>query len=101
MPSEREKLLAVVIEQRDALMRFLARRLGDATLAEDLTQETWLRAANVGGASVIGNPKSYLFRVASNLAFDHMRRVRRSGDVGRPRTCPSIPDRRRGQDPSS
>ncbi|MGH6622214.1 MAG: RNA polymerase sigma factor [Alphaproteobacteria bacterium] len=82
MSSEREKLLSVFIEQQDALLRFLARRLGDATLAEDLTQETWLRAANVGGASVIGNPKSYLFRVASNLAFDHMRRAHRAGDVG-------------------
>lgn len=73
MSGERDKLLSVFTEHRDALFRFLAQRLGNSTLAEDFTQETWLRAANVDGAAVIDNPRSYLFRIASNLVLDHKR----------------------------
>ncbi|TWT14793.1 RNA polymerase sigma factor [Reyranella sp. CPCC 100927] len=67
-----QKLLAVFTEQRDALTRFLARRLGNDATAEDLTQEAWLRIAS-GGAPAIANPRAYLFRIAANLAVDHQR----------------------------
>jgi RNA polymerase sigma-70 factor (ECF subfamily) len=73
MAGEREKLLSAFSEQRDALLRFLSQRLGNSTLAEDLAQETWLRAARIDGAVAIDNPRSYLFRIASNLALDHQR----------------------------
>jgi RNA polymerase sigma-70 factor (ECF subfamily) len=75
MSELRDSLLAAFAEHRVALTRFLARRLGNMTLAEDLTQETWVRAATVNGAQVIDNPRSYLFRIASNLALDYMRHV--------------------------
>jgi RNA polymerase sigma-70 factor (ECF subfamily) len=75
----RQSLLQSFAEHRDALTRFLTRRLNNPALAEDLTQETWLRAARspgvVQGAASIGNPRSYLFRIASNLALDHQRHV--------------------------
>lgn len=70
------KLLAVFTEQRAALTRFLARRLGSRDTAEDLTQEAWLRASG-GGASAVVNPRAYLFRIAANLAVDHQRREAR------------------------
>ena len=75
----RPSLLQSFTEHRDALLRFLSRRLNNAALAEDLTQETWLRAASsqafAPGAAAIANPRSYLFRIASNLALDHQRHV--------------------------
>ena len=75
----RPSLLQSFTEHRDALLRFLSRRLDNAALAEDLTQETWLRAASsqalAPGAAAIANPRSYLFRIASNLALDHQRHV--------------------------
>jgi len=75
----RSSLLQSFAEHRDALLRFLNRRLNNAALAEDLIQETWLRAANsqalASGAAAIDNPRSYLFRIASNLALDHQRHV--------------------------
>lgn len=75
----RHSLLQSFAEHRDALMRFLVRRLDNPTLAEDLTQETWLRVANsphlAGGGAMIENPRSYLFRIASNLVLDHQRHV--------------------------
>ena len=69
-------MLQSFVEHRDALLRFLTRRLDNAALAEDLIQETWLRAANLApGAAAIDNPRSYLFRIATNLVLDHQRRV--------------------------
>lgn len=75
MSEGREGLLAVFLEHRDALLRFLVHRLGNAALAEDLTQETWVRAARADGAAAVGNPRAYLFRIAANLALDHQRHV--------------------------
>lgn len=75
--SGRDKLLATFAEQRDALLRFLRRKLDNAALAEDLAQETWLRAAGSAGATVVDNPRGYLFRIAANLALDHQRRAGR------------------------
>lgn len=64
-------LQAVFFENRDSLLRFLrARGAGDH--AEDLVQEIWLRAAARGNGP-IGNPRSYLFRVAHNLMIDNHR----------------------------
>ncbi|MDB5488982.1 MAG: polymerase sigma factor [Reyranella sp.] len=71
----RYSLLQSFAEHRQALTRFLTRRLDNPVLAEDLAHETWLRAANRAGDAVIGNPRSYLFRIASNLAIDHQRHV--------------------------
>ncbi|MFN4276664.1 MAG: RNA polymerase sigma factor [Ferrovibrio sp.] len=75
MTSTRDTLLAAFAEHQDSLKRYLARRLGNAALAEDLTQETWLRAAQAEGTAIIGNPRAYLFRIAANLALDHQRHV--------------------------
>lgn len=74
MAGERDKLLASFAAHRSALTRFFLHRLGNAATAEDLTQETWLRAAGVDGAVAIDNPRSYIFRIAANLAVDHRRR---------------------------
>ncbi len=78
MSSMRSRMLGVFTEQKAALQRFLARKLGDnnSSLAEDLTQEVWLRAATAEGVEQVRNPKSYLFRIASNLAIDHIRHAR-------------------------
>jgi RNA polymerase sigma factor (sigma-70 family) len=80
MTSFRDRLFAAFFDHQDGLKRFLLRRLGNAALAEDLTQETWLRAASANIAAV-DNPKSYLFRVAANLANDHLRHARHGIEV--------------------
>lgn len=75
MSERRDKLLATFAEHRDALQRFLMRKLGNLALAEDLTQETWLRAARADGTASLGSPRGYLFRIAANLALDHQRHL--------------------------
>lgn len=75
------KLSATFTEQQDSLKRFLQRRLGNAALAEDLAQETWIRAVSAETPAIIGNPRAYLFRIAANLAIDHQRHVGRGVEV--------------------
>jgi RNA polymerase sigma-70 factor (ECF subfamily) len=58
----------------------LRHRVG-AQLAEDLVQETYLRAAVYLHAGEIRHPKALLLRIASNLTVDAQRRVRRA-DTG-------------------
>ena len=72
MSVQHEELLAVFTGQRDALMRFLTRRLGNMAVAEELAQEAWVRLAS-GGIAGVANPRAYLFRIAANLAVDHQR----------------------------
>lgn len=55
------------------LHRFVSRRTGSASLADDIVQETWIRA-NAANAVMPDNPRAYLYRTAHNLTVDHLRR---------------------------
>lgn len=98
MTAIRDILLAAFYEHQDSLKRFLTRRLGNVTLAEDLAQETWLRAARIreqpgGGGGDVGNPRAYLFRIAANLALDHQRHVNRGVEIETGPDLDSVADR--------
>jgi len=62
----------------EMIRRHLARMAGDNTAAQDLLQETflrvWTRAAQWDGR---GSFKAWLYRIATNLALNHLRSVRR------------------------
>jgi RNA polymerase sigma-70 factor (ECF subfamily) len=65
--------------QRSArpLWAYLARTSGNATLADDLMQESYVRflcAGTPGDGEVVS--RKYLFRIASNLLRDHWRKAR-------------------------
>lgn len=70
-------LSAILERHRAELSRFVVARCGDATLAEDLMQDLWIRAASQATGPV-DNPRAYLFRMASNLVLDHRRSRQRS-----------------------
>lgn len=55
----------------EPLVRYLARRLGDRDWAEDVAQETFLRALR---QERLGSERSWLFAVATNLVRDQARR---------------------------
>lgn len=42
---------------------------------EDIVQETYVRVCQIEQKSVITSPRSYLFRIARNLALDHIKRA--------------------------
>jgi len=61
-----------------AILRHLTRITHDDTAAQDLVQETflrvWTRTAQWDGR---GSLKAWLYRIATNLALNHLRTVRR------------------------
>lgn len=66
------------------LLAWLTRKLRDRELAADLTQETFLRIAELGerkDSAPIRNSRSYLFRTANNLAIDHARQRKREAPI--------------------
>jgi RNA polymerase sigma-70 factor (ECF subfamily) len=63
------------------LLRYLTYLTGRREQAEDLVQETWLRVLERGGRYDGRSPfDRWLFSVARNLAFDHLRARRDSPD---------------------
>lgn len=69
----------------DAVFGLVLRRVGDRARAEDLAQETFLRAwRGRRGRRPEGNPKAWLLAIAANVVRDDARRRRRrpveSGD---------------------
>ena len=69
MPVDVDRLFR---EYHGTLVRYLTRRLGDRDWAEEVTQETFVRALR---QDAIGNERSWLFAVASNLVRDEARKT--------------------------
>lgn len=70
--------LGALIEQHQArLYRYLLRLVHDPATAEDLFQHTWIRVTEkIRSYDPKRSFDNWLFTVARNLAFDHMRRYR-------------------------
>jgi RNA polymerase sigma-70 factor (ECF subfamily) len=58
-------------EYHDPLVRYLTRRLGDRDWAEEVAQETFVRALR---QSELQNERAWLFAVATNLVRDEARK---------------------------
>ena len=71
-----ERILAVYRETIDPLYRYVSRNAGsDRTLAEDVTQETWLRAVREWRKhGPPDQPIAWLTTVARNLLASHFRK---------------------------
>lgn len=68
------------LAHRRELHAYLSRKVRDAEVAADLTQETFLRFAEHhrgGSAAAVVHERSYLYRTAHNLAIDHVRQQQR------------------------
>lgn len=64
------------------ILNYIYRMVNDGQSAEDITQDAFIRAHR--NLSQLGPPwdfKSWVYRIASNLAIDHIRRQRRFVDV--------------------
>jgi len=68
---EFERLLATL---RPKLHRYCARMVGSVIEAEDVVQETLMKAVEAfPRASAIGNAEAWLFRIAHNASLDVLR----------------------------
>lgn len=75
---DRRAFAALVGLYQDPVWRFLTRFVGDRDLAEDLTQETFLRVhRGIGGFAGRSRFSTWVFGIARNLALDAARRTGR------------------------
>jgi RNA polymerase sigma-70 factor (ECF subfamily) len=73
-----DELVATYRQTIGPLYAYVSRRVGgDAALAEDLVQDTWMRALDAWPArGVPHEPLAWLIRVARNTLVSHIRRLR-------------------------
>jgi RNA polymerase sigma factor (sigma-70 family) len=73
-----QDLIRIYQETIRPLYAFVSRRVGgDAGLAEDLVQETWMRALDAWPANGLPDePLAWLIRVARNTLVSHFRKLR-------------------------
>lgn len=64
-----------ISEQYDKIYRYIFFRLKNQHIAEDLTQETFLRFLENGSYRDKGRPLAYLYTIARNLCMDEFRKV--------------------------
>ena len=71
-------LLASFQEHYDDLLQFLTRRMSDRQRAADVAQETYLKLVRIEQQELpVLHARSFIFRVAGNLAIDTLRREQR------------------------
>ena len=63
-------------EYYDDIYRYCFFRMRDRSLAEDLTQETFLRFLETSAYHDRGKPLAFLYTIARNLCIDHIRRTK-------------------------
>lgn len=75
MSSNAADLSQLLADERPALVRWVARIVGEPA-ADDVAQKLYLRVQRVADEPPIVNKRSFLFRMARNLAIDHVRAER-------------------------
>jgi len=85
------------------LLRYVTRAIGNAEIAEDIVQETYVRSLAAQGLPENDDEaRAYIFRVASNLMVDHWRRQKKLRQhEHQPNESASSPDPGRGIDVSA
>lgn len=72
--SHRAVFSQLLVTERSSLMRMARRILGDATLAEDITQTLWLNIQRIAAPEAIKDKRAYLYRLMLNLTSDQRRK---------------------------
>ena len=76
MTDSKAELSQRLVTHREAIWRYIRSIVGDSEVADDLTQETLLRAHRK--LSTIENPDrlgTWLYRIATNVCYDRFRRA--------------------------
>lgn len=71
----------VFLKQRQSLLHTLQRLVGNHAIAEELTQETYVKVLQAIRERPVEFIESFLFQTARNLALDYLRSSRRKSRV--------------------
>ncbi|NPA93675.1 MAG: RNA polymerase sigma factor [Chloroflexi bacterium] len=71
----------LVLASQDAVYHVAYRILGERAAAEDATQEAFLKAWQAIGRYRGGSWRAWLFRIVTNVCYDHLRRRKRRPTV--------------------
>jgi len=64
-------------DYRQPILNYVYRLVGDSALAEELTQQAFVQAYRaLPGLPVEANRRAWLYRIATNVGYDHLRRRR-------------------------
>ena len=64
-------------DYRQRILNYVYRLVGDGALAEDLTQQAFVKAYQaLPRMPADANRRSWLYRIATNTCYDHLRRKR-------------------------
>ena len=79
-------------QQYDKLLRYCYMKLRDRTLAEDITQETFIRFFESKDYHSIGKEMAYLYTIARNLCIDYFRKQKEELIEDLPAKIQEMPD---------
>lgn len=82
----RQAFNRLVVKYQSPVRRFfLHQTSGDEQLSDDLAQETFIKAyTNIGKFRGTAAFSTWLYRIACNVFYDHVRRLRPSDDIDTP-----------------
>jgi RNA polymerase sigma-70 factor (ECF subfamily) len=76
--SDQRSIINLYEIYRQPLLTYLTRLVSDREIAEDLCQDTFVKALRSWSRhDPSANPVAWLYRIATNTAYDHLRRRRR------------------------
>lgn len=75
--SDRSSLLSLLLHHYGEITDYLTRRLGSVSAAQDVAQDAYVRLRDAATVPEVLNARSYLYRLADNLALDHLRATSR------------------------
>lgn len=89
-----DKLFETVYENTARpLWAYVARMSGNASAADDIVQETYLRFLRASGRPSDANEaKLFLYKIATNLVYDRFRSLKRRGETEIPENVGSASD---------
>ena len=79
-------------QQYDKLLRYCYMKLRDRALAEDVTQETFIRFFESKDYHSIGKEMAYLYTIARNLCIDYFRKQKEELIEDLPAKIQEMPD---------
>ncbi|MFC4312417.1 RNA polymerase sigma factor [Steroidobacter flavus] len=74
-----EPLLEAFEQHYDQLIAHVRRKVGCAAAAADIVQETYVRLRSSALPAAVENPRAFIYRVATNLAINHIQQQRARG----------------------